>query len=232
MSDLSSRILYEDNHLIIVNKRPGELVQGDKTGDVTLADRLREFIRLRDQKPGNVFMGVPHRLDRPVSGIVIFAKTSKCLSRMSDVFRQRSIDKIYWAITENAPAVPSGRLTHFMMKNEKQNKSYISETEKKGYKPAVLEYEHLMSSDRYHLVQVKLETGRHHQIRAQLAHIGAVIKGDLKYGASRSNPGGDICLHSRQASFVHPVSHAHISVVAPCPDEPLWQFFERHFLKT
>lgn len=229
MSDLSSRILYEDNHLIIVNKRPGELVQGDKTGDITLCDQLKEFIRLRDQKPGNVFMGVPHRLDRPVSGIVIFAKTSKCLSRMSDVFRMRNIDKIYWAITENAPPAPRGRLTHYMIKNEKQNKSYISETEKKGYKPAALEYEHLMRSDNYHLVQVKLETGRHHQIRAQLAHIGAVIKGDLKYGASRSNPAGDICLHSRQVSFVHPVSTAHISVVAPCPAEPLWQFFERHF---
>jgi 23S rRNA pseudouridine1911/1915/1917 synthase len=218
--DVANRILYNDNHLIIVNKLAGELVQGDRSNDKTLADSIKDYVKETEAKPGNVFIGIPHRIDRPVSGIVIYAKTSKALSRMSEVFRVKSISKTYWAVTEKLPPSNTGRLVHFIAKNEKQNKSYISETE------AILEYTVLGSSDNYHLLEVRLETGRHHQIRAQLAHIGAVIKGDVKYGANRSNPDGSIHLHSRQAIFKHPTKPDEINVIAPCPDDGLWQFFE------
>lgn len=221
------RILHEDNHLIIVNKLAGELVQGDRTGDPTLADAVKSYIKEVANKSGEVFLGIPHRLDRPVSGVVIYARTSKALSRMSDLFRQRVIKKVYWAVTEQLPAEPEGTLRGYMIKNEKQNKSYVSDVEKPGHKLAILHYRHTASSDRYHLLEVELETGRHHQIRAQLAHAGAIIKGDLKYGAARSNPDASISLHSRYCEFTHPVKQAPITVKAPCPNDTLWQHFEK-----
>ena len=227
---VKARVLYEDNHFIIVNKQAGELVQGDRTDDQTLADKLKAFIKERDAKPGNVFLGIPHRLDRPVSGIVIYTKTSKGLSRMSDVFRRKAIVKTYWAIVESKPAVPQGRLEGWMIKNEKQNKSFVSDTENTDHKHAVLHYRLLGSSDHYHLLEIHLETGRHHQIRAQLAHMGCIIKGDLKYGASRSNPDASISLHARRIAFEHPVTHQQIDVTAPCPsNDALWNFFESKF---
>lgn len=226
MADLIDRIIYEDNHLIVVNKESGELVQGDKTGDTPLLDSIKALIKERDQKPGAVFLGAPHRLDRPVSGVVIFAKTSKALSRMSDLFRRKAIQKTYWAIVEQAPQKEEGRLVGWMKKNEKQNKSYIRDSEAEGYKEAVLNYKLRASSDRYHLIEVNLETGRHHQIRAQLANMGCIIKGDLKYGASRSNPDASISLHSRFSRFEHPVKKEVLELVAPCPNDKLWAHFE------
>jgi 23S rRNA pseudouridine1911/1915/1917 synthase len=226
MSDLEHRIIYEDNHLIVINKRSGELVQGDKTGDTPLLESLKDLIKARDKKPGAVFLGAPHRIDRPVSGIVIFAKTSKALSRMSDIFRRKAIQKTYWAITEKAPTKPQGRLIGWMKKNEKQNKSYVKQEETSGYKEAVLNYSLKVSSERYHLIEVDLETGRHHQIRAQLADMGCIIKGDLKYGASRSNPDASISLHARLSKFEHPVKKELLELTAPCPDDKLWSFFE------
>lgn len=226
MADLIDRILYEDNHLIVVNKESGELVQGDKTGDIPLLDSIKALIKERDQKPGAVYLGAPHRLDRPVSGVVIFAKTSKALSRMSDLFRRKAIQKTYWAIVEQAPQKEEGRLVGWMKKNEKQNKSYVRDSEAEGYKEAVLNYKLKASSDRYHLIEVNLETGRHHQIRAQLANMGCIIKGDLKYGASRSNPDASISLHSRFSKFEHPVKKEILELVAPCPNDKLWSYFE------
>lgn len=225
--ELADRVLYEDNHLIIINKLPGELVQGDQTGDQTLADKVKDYIKDKDAKPGNVFLGIPHRLDRPVSGIVIYAKTSKGLSRMSELFRTKDITKTYWAIVETAPKKKEGTLRQFMIKNEKQNKSYVSETEKPNHKEAILHYKLLSSSDNYHLIEVNLETGRHHQIRAQLAHMGCIIKGDLKYGAARSNKDGSISLHSRHCEFTHPIKNETITVTAHCPPDGLWQWFEQ-----
>ncbi len=226
MADLSQRIIYEDNHLIVVNKQAGELVQGDKTGDTPLLDSIKALIKVRDQKPGDVYLGAPHRLDRPVSGVVIFAKTSKALSRMSEIFRKKAIQKTYWAIVENAPQNPEGRLVGWMRKNEKQNKSYVQTKEAEGFKEAILNYKLRASGDRYHLIEVNLETGRHHQIRAQLADMGCIIKGDLKYGASRSNPDASISLHSRHTTFEHPVKKELIVLKASCPDDKLWKFFE------
>ena len=223
---LTERVLYEDNHLIIVNKMAGELVQGDRTADTTLAERTKDYIKVNEHKPGKVFLGIPHRLDRPVSGIVIYAKSSKGLSRMSEVFRSRSIQKTYWAIVEHAPAKPKGQLVGWMKKNEAQNKSYVIHEEQTGYKKAILSYQLLHSSERYHLLEVVLETGRHHQIRAQLADMGCVIKGDLKYGGKRSNADASISLHARSIHFEHPVKKTQISIVAPCPQEALWQYFE------
>ena len=185
-------ILYEDNHLMIVNKRVSDIVQGDITGDASLDVLLKEFIRIRDNKPGAVFLGIPHRLDRPVSGAVVFAKTSKALSRMAGLFKERELEKIYHAIVEKCPQPESGTLEHFLTRNTKQNKSYIHPKEVPGSKKAVLHYRKLASSDRYHLLEIELETGRHHQIRAQLAGIGSVIKGDRKYGAKRTNKNGGI----------------------------------------
>jgi 23S rRNA pseudouridine1911/1915/1917 synthase len=223
---IGERILFEDNHLIIIYKLTGELVQGDKTGDPCLIDVIKDFIKHRDQKPGNVFLGSPHRLDRPTSGIVIFTKTSKALERMNALFRNKEVDKTYWAIVMQQPPSKSGRLSGWMKKNAKQNKSYVSDHEKPDHKHAILTYSWLASSDRYHLLEVELETGRHHQIRAQLAHMGCVIKGDLKYGAPRSNPDGSISLHARRVRFVHPVSKESIDLEAPVADDSLWNFFE------
>jgi 23S rRNA pseudouridine1911/1915/1917 synthase len=225
-TSLQSRILFEDNHLIIINKLAGELVQGDRTNDETLADKVKAYIKLNENKPGAVYLGIPHRLDRPVSGVVIYTKTSKALSRMSELFRLRNIQKIYWAISDSEPKTKQGQLTHFMGKNDKQNKSYTSDIEKPGYKEAVLNYRVLSSSDRYHLLEVELETGRHHQIRAQLASINCIIKGDLKYGAKRSNSDASIHLHSRKTSFTHPIKKTEIAVTAPCPEDSLWNYFE------
>ncbi len=220
------RILYEDNHLIVVNKQAGELVQGDKTGDDTLADKVKDFIKARDNKPGNVYLGIPHRIDRPVSGIVIYTKTSKGLSRMSDLFRRKDIEKTYWAVVEGSPSKPHQRLTGWMIKNEKQNKSYVHSTEAANRKFAALSYKLLAQSDHYSLLEVALETGRHHQIRAQLSDAGCIIKGDLKYGAKRSNPDGSIHLHARRVRFQHPVKDEELEITAPCTADNLWQFFE------
>jgi len=220
------KILYEDNHIIIINKLPGEIVQGDKTGDTPLCDILKAFIKERDAKPGNVFMGVTHRLDRPVGGVVIFAKTSKALTRLNEMFRLGQVHKTYWAITRFLPPDTDARLTHFITTTERNNKSYASPRPSKGAKEAVLDYRLLASSERYHLLEVKLLTGRKHQIRVQLAAIHCPIKGDLKYGDKRSNPDGSISLLARSVDFIHPVSKKHIHVEAPVPDDNLWHALE------
>lgn len=217
--DIESRILYEDNHILVFNKRAGEIVQGDKTGDEPLPETLKAFIAARDGKPGKVFMGVPHRLDRPVSGAVIMAKTSKSLERMSEAFRNGDAGKIYWALTENAPAPAEGEIHSWLVRNEKQNKSYSSPVPKPGAKEAILRYRMLRPTKSYFLVEVQLLTGRHHQIRCQLASVGCPIKGDLKYGARRSNPDGSISLHARQITFLHPTRKELITVTAPTPME-------------
>ena len=219
-------ILYEDNHVIVINKSASDIVQGDKTGDETLPDKIKVYLKEKYNKPGNVFCGVVHRLDRPTSGAVVFARTSKALERLNAQFRDKETGKVYWAIVENAPKEPSGTLVHYLKKNEKQNKSYTSNSEVPGSKKAVLDYKTLLSSDRYHLLKVELETGRHHQIRCQLSTIGSIIKGDLKYGAKRANPDGSICLHARTLTFYHPTTKDRITVKAPVPDDPLWKFFE------
>lgn len=220
-------VIYEDNHLIIVNKAPGEIVQGDKTGDRTLADEVKAYIKEKYNKPGEVFLGTVHRLDRPVSGLVVFARTSKALTRLNEMFRVGGkVHKTYHAIVANAPEQPQGTLTHWLTRNEKQNKAYAHRNEVPGSKKAVLDYRLLASSDRYHLLEVNLHTGRHHQIRCQLAAMHCVIKGDLKYGAPRSNPDGSICLHARHIEFEHPVSHKLIAVDAPYPEGlKIWQVF-------
>ena len=216
-------VLYEDNHLIAVNKRAGDLVQGDETGDEPLPERVKAYLKIKYDKPGNVFLGVVHRLDRPTSGIVVFARTSKALSRMNDLFRQRDTHKVYWALCEQAPKEPFGQLTDFLAKNAKQNKSYVVGANHPKGKKAELTYRLLGSLDRYHLIEVELHTGRHHQIRAQLAAMGCIIRGDLKYGAKRSNPDGSISLHARSLEFVHPVQKEPLSITAPCPEEKVWQ---------
>lgn len=217
-------VLYEDNHIIIVNKASGEIVQGDKTGDKPLVEILKEWIKEKYAKPGNVFCGVVHRLDRPVSGLVVFAKTSKALSRMNDMFRNGEVKKTYWAITRNTPPKQEDTLTHYITSTERNNKSYASLTPKKDAKEARLSYRHIASSERYHLLEVNLMTGRKHQIRVQLSAIGCTIKGDLKYGDKRSNPDGSISLMARHIEFIHPVSGKQISVTAPVPaDDNLWQ---------
>lgn len=216
------QVVYEDNHIIIVSKRSGEIVQGDKTGDRTLADDVKQYIKEKYAKPGNVFLGVVHRLDRPVWGLVVFAKTSKALSRLNDMFRTGDVHKTYWAITQNCPAEPEATLTDWIRRNEMQNKSYAYDREVPNSKKAMLHYKVIGRSDNYTLVEVNLMTGRHHQIRCQLANIGCPIKGDLKYGARRSNPDGSISLLARRIEFVHPVSKEHITVEAPLPDDKLW----------
>lgn len=218
-------VLYEDNHVIIVNKAPGEIVQGDKTGDKPLSDIVKEYLKEKYNKPGNVFCGVTHRLDRPTSGVVVFAKTSKALSRLNDLFREGEVDKTYWAIVKNRPPKEEDRLTHYLIKNEKTNKSTAYDTEKPRAKKAVLHYRLIAASQNYYLLEIDLETGRHHQIRVQLAKIGCPIKGDLKYGADRSNPDGSISLHARSLSFTHPVSKERISTTAPVPEDTLWKAF-------
>lgn len=216
-------VIYEDNHIIVVNKESGEIVQGDKTGDTPLSDCVKDYLKRKYQKPGNVFLGVVHRLDRPVSGLVVFAKTSKALSRLNEMFRKGEVHKTYWAIVKNAPKEPSGRLTHWMCRNEKQNKSYAYNSEVSGSKKAVLDYRLLASGDNYHILEIRLLTGRHHQIRCQLSAMGSPIRGDLKYGAQRSNPDGSISLLSRHVEFVHPVSKELVSLDAPLPKDNLWQ---------
>ena len=217
-ADLAARILYEDNHLLVVNKRVGEIVQGDKTGDECLAETYKAFIAQRDAKPGKVFMGIPHRLDRPVSGIVLLAKTSKALERLSALFREGGVHKTYLALCCQKPVQPEGLLEDWLWRNEAANKSFVPpEGKRKDAKLARLRYRFLGSTDRYHLLEVELLTGRHHQIRCQLAHMGCPIKGDLKYGAPRSNPDGGICLHARSIRFTHPVKKEEICVSAPLP---------------
>ncbi len=217
------QVLYEDNHIIIVNKQAGEIVQGDKTGDEPLSERVKRYLKEKYQKPGNVFLGVVHRLDRPVQGIVVFAKTSKATSRLNDMFRRGAVHKTYWAIVKNRPAVPEALLTNWITRNETQNKSYAHDEEVPRSKEAKLRYRLLTEGDRYCLLEVELMTGRHHQIRCQLAHIGCPIKGDLKYGAQRSNPDGSISLQAHHIEFEHPVSHQLIDITAPLPTDPLWQ---------
>lgn len=225
--DISGQILYEDNHLMALNKRCGQIVQGDKTGDVTLPDLIKAYIKERDSKPGNVYCGVIHRLDRPVSGVVLFAKTSKALSRMNETVKNRDMRKTYWAICRQAPPAEEGHLENWLLRNEKNNKTYIVPEGTPNAKLAILDYRHLAVSDGgYHLLAVELHTGRHHQIRAQLAGIGCTIKGDLKYGAPRSNPDGGISLHARSISFIHPVSKEPLTIEAPTPYEPIWKFNE------
>ncbi len=219
------QVLYEDNHIIIVSKKSGEIVQGDKTGDKPLLETVKEYIKEMHHKPGNVFLGVVHRLDRPVSGIVVFAKTSKALERLNKMFAQGEVHKTYWAITRQNPPHEADTLEHWLVRNEKQNKSYAYQKEKPHSKKAVLQYQLIGRSDNYSLLEIKLLTGRHHQIRCQLAAIGCPIKGDLKYGAPRSNPDGSISLLARRISFLHPVSKEMIDVEAPLPDDPLWAFF-------
>ena len=216
------QVVYEDNHIIIVYKESGEIVQGDKTGDVPLSETVKDYIKTKYHKPGNVFLGVVHRLDRPVSGLVIFARTSKALTRLNAMFKDGDIHKTYWAITKNAPAIPEAALAHWLTRNEKQNKSYAYDREVPNSKKARLAYRVIGHTDHYNLLEVHLMTGRHHQIRCQLAHMGCPIKGDLKYGAKRSNPDGSISLLSHSVEFVHPVSHELIHLASPLPDDPLW----------
>ena len=218
-------VVYEDNHVIIVNKSSSEIVQGDKTGDKPLSETVKEYIKEAYAKPGNVFLGVVHRLDRPVSGVVLFARTSKALPRLNDMFRNGEVRKTYWAIVKDAPPQPSGTLEHWLVRNEKQNKSYAYDREVPNSKKAILNYRVIGRSDNYYLLEVNLKTGRHHQIRCQLAKMGCPIKGDLKYGAKRSNPDGSISLHARSISFTHPVSKQPIEAVAPVPEDNLWQSF-------
>jgi 23S rRNA pseudouridine1911/1915/1917 synthase len=219
----SSQIVYEDNHLIIINKKASEIVQGDKTGDIPLSEKVKNFIKHRDNKPGNVFCGVCHRLDRPVSGIVIFAKTSKALSRMNELFRDKTIQKTYWAVVKNKPQKVSERLTHYLLKNEKNNTSKAFDFERNGALKAELSYTLIASISNYHLLEINLYTGRHHQIRAQLSAIGCPIKGDLKYGFDRSNQTPFIHLHSYKAEFIHPIKQEKISVTCnPNLDDKVW----------
>ncbi len=219
-------VVYEDNHIIIVNKAPGEIVQGDKTGDKPLSEQVKEWIKEKYAKPGNVFCGVAHRLDRPVAGLVVFAKTSKALARLNEMFRNGDVDKTYWAISRNLPAKEEDTLTHYITSIEKTNKSYASNSPKEGAKEARLKYKVIAKGDKYCLIEVKLLTGRKHQIRTQLSAIGCPVKGDLKYGDKRSNPDGGISLLARRISFVHPVSKKPIEVTAPVPDDNLWRALE------
>ena len=219
-------VVYEDNHIIVVNKTASEIVQADKTGDTPLSETVKQYLKEKYQKPGNVFLGVTHRLDRPVSGLVIFAKTSKALTRLNEMFRAGEVKKTYWAVVKNAPKESEGELVHFLVRNEKQNKSYAYDKEVPNSKKAVLDYRLIGRSENYYLLEVDLKTGRHHQIRCQLAKMGCPIKGDLKYGSPRSNADGSICLHARRVRFVHPVSKELIELKAPLPEGNLWKGFE------
>lgn len=221
---IADQIIYEDNHLIAINKLPGQIVQGDKTGDVPLSELLKDFIKQRDNKPGNVFCGVIHRLDRPVSGVCIFAKTSKALSRMNELVKSRDFHKTYHAVVKDMPPAMQGSLEDYLVRNEKQNKSFVTKDSRQPEaKLAKLDYRMLATSKGgYHLLEVELHTGRHHQIRCQLAHMGCPIKGDLKYGAPRSNPDGSISLHAYRLEFEHPVRHEQVVITAPAP----WNYFD------
>ena len=219
------QVIYEDNHILAVNKTHHDLVQKDDTGDLALDDKVKQYLKEKYKKPGDVFLGVVHRLDRPVSGCVVYARTSKALTRLSELFRTREVKKTYWAIVSDRPPAEEGNLSHWLKKNEAQNKSYVYATEVKGSKLAELSYRVLARSEKYYLVEVDLQTGRHHQIRAQLAAAGCPIKGDLKYGSKRSNEGGGISLHSRRIAFVHPVKNEEVKVEAPLPDDRVWKLF-------
>ena len=217
-------VLYEDNHIIAVNKTCNEIVQGDKTGDTPLSETVKAYIKAKYNKPGEVFLGVTHRLDRPTSGVVLFARTSKALTRLNEMFKSHEqIKKTYWAIVQGAPKIPEARLENWLVRNEKLDKSFITKPGAKDAKQAVLNYKTLVRRENYSLLEVDLETGRHHQIRCQLAAIGCPVKGDLKYGAKRSNPDGGICLHARKIEFIHPVSKENICITAPVPNDSLWQ---------
>ncbi|MCX6275759.1 MAG: RluA family pseudouridine synthase [Bacteroidetes bacterium] len=220
------QILFEDNHLIIVNKRSGDIVQSDKTGDKPLVDKVKDYIKEKYQKAGDAFLGIPHRIDRPTTGIVIFCRNSRSLERINQMFKEKAIKKTYWAIVKNKPPFDSGKLVHFMKRNEQQNKSYASELEKPGAQRAELDYKIIAQSDRYFLLEIDLQTGRHHQIRAQLSKIGSPIKGDLKYGYERSNEDGSISLHARKVEFLHPSKKEPMFVVASVPEDKLWKHFE------
>ena len=225
MNDIKSRILFEDNHLIIINKLPGELVQGDEPGDVTLADKIKEYLKVTYNKPGNVYLGIPHRLDRPTSGIVVYTKTEKALIRLNEAFKGSSVKKTYWAVVDNMPKKSESTLIHYIVRNSANNKSVAYPKEIKGSKLAKLDYKVIGKSDKYYLLEIALHTGRHHQIRAQLAAIGLHIKGDLKYGFARSNPDGGIHLHARKIVFTHPVKKEELTIIAPPPHDTVWDYF-------
>ncbi|MDX1362860.1 RluA family pseudouridine synthase [Arenibacter latericius] len=216
------QVIYEDNHLIAINKRPGDIVQGDKTGDTPLSEVVKKYLKIKYNKPGNVYLGVAHRLDRPTSGIVVFAKTSKALPRLNKLFAEKNAKKTYWAIVKDIPQKESGTLVHWLKRNPKQNKSYAHKNEVPDSKKAILDYTVIKKLDRYTLLEIDLKTGRHHQIRSQLSALGCPIKGDLKYGADRSNKDGSIHLHARRLSFIHPVKKEQLNLIAPLPDESLW----------
>ena len=220
------QVLYEDNHIIVVNKRAGDIVQGDKTGDKPLSDVVKDFLKYKYNKPGNVYLGVVHRLDRPTTGIVLFAKTSKALPRLNKLFAEKKTNKTYWALVKNKPSKPEDRLIHWLKKNPKNNKSTAFDKEVEGSKKAILNYRILKSLDNYYLLEIDLETGRHHQIRCQLAKIGCPIKGDLKYGFPRSNKDASISLHARRLEFTHPVKKEKLNIVAPLPNDIIWQACE------
>ena len=213
-------VLYEDNHIIAVNKKSGDIVQGDKTGDAPLSDFVKAYIKKKYNKPGEVFLGTIHRLDRPTSGVVLYARTSKALSRMNEQFREKKVQKTYWAVVDNSPPNTSGTLENYLQKNQKQNKSYVTKTE--GGKHALLDYKLLKKLDNFFQLEIRPKTGRHHQIRVQLAHIGSIIKGDLKYGAKRSNKDASIHLLAQKLEFIHPVTKENITIIAPAPKESIW----------
>ncbi|MCD6347559.1 MAG: RNA pseudouridine synthase [Bacteroidales bacterium] len=219
------QVLYEDNHIIAVNKYIGDLVQGDVTGDVSLDSEVKAYLKKKYNKPGDVFLGVVHRLDRPVSGVVIFARTSKALTRLNKLFQEHAIKKTYWAVVKNRPPFEEGELTNYLTRNSEKNKTYVAQKPRKGAKSARLTYKLLGVTNKYYLLEIDLHTGRHHQIRSQLAHIGCSIKGDLKYGFARSNPDGGIHLHARRLEFIHPVSNKEIVIIASPPQDNLWQEF-------
>lgn len=224
---MKEQIVFEDNHLLVINKKAGQLVQGDKTGDLSLLDLLKNFIKVRDHKPGNVFLGLVHRIDRPTSGLVIYAKTSKALSRLTQMVKNREIKKTYWAVVPKVEIPQSQRLIHYLQKNEKNNKTTVFPKVTEGAKEAILNYEIIKTLDNFQLLEIDLETGRHHQIRAQLSKIGAPIKGDLKYGAARSNPDGGIHLHARKLEFLHPVTNENVTITAEVPqNDPVWKACE------
>jgi 23S rRNA pseudouridine1911/1915/1917 synthase len=228
--DRPLQILYEDNHLIVINKRPGDIVQGDKTGDKPLLDFVKEYVKVKYNKPGEVFIGTPHRIDRPTSGIVVFSRNSRSLERMAEMFREKTIKKTYWAIVKETPPKEEDKLIHYLKKNSQTNKSYAFPIKVKDSFYAELDYKIIAKSDRYFLLEVKLHTGRHHQIRVQLSMIGCPIKGDVKYGFDRSNEDNSIHLHSRMVEFIHPSKKEPMNITAPVPDDKLWKYFEAEAL--